>query len=167
MTLIGALTVGLPSFFLALEPNDERVRSDFLLYVLTHAVPGALSIVLGVLGMIVCSRFVLMSEEQLSTLCALVTGFVGFVVLFGVCVPFDWKRIALFLTMFGAFTLIVLCMGRFFLLTALPPELLPVLLCGCVAVALLTCGFSRLSGWLYKRWRGRMMGELFRDGENG
>ena len=162
MTLIGALTVGLPSFFLALEPNGERVRSDFLLYVLTHAVPGALSIVLGVLGMTALRGACPMTGGQLSTLCALITGFVGFVVLFRVCVPFNWKRILLFTTCFGLFILIVLFMGHFFMLTPLPPELLPALLIGCAAVTLLTCGFSRLSGWLYRKWKGRSFGKIFR-----
>ena len=39
LTLIGALTIGIPGFFLALMPNTERFRPGFLRRVLLFAVP--------------------------------------------------------------------------------------------------------------------------------
>ena len=39
LTLIGALTIGIPSFFLALAPNDERARPGFLPRVLRFTIP--------------------------------------------------------------------------------------------------------------------------------
>lgn len=44
VTLIGSLTIGVPAFFLALAPNKERARPDFVGRVLRFAVPaGALA----------------------------------------------------------------------------------------------------------------------------
>jgi cation-transporting ATPase E len=39
LTIIGALTIGIPGFFLALMPNTERFRPGFLKRVLLFAVP--------------------------------------------------------------------------------------------------------------------------------
>ena len=39
LTLIGALTIGIPSFFLALAPNTERFRPGFVGRVLRFAIP--------------------------------------------------------------------------------------------------------------------------------
>lgn len=96
MTLIGAVTVGIPSFFLALEPNGERVNKDFLYYVFRHSVPGALAIVFSVVCYMVVSLFLPLSQAELSTLAATTTGFIGFFVLFRVCQPFHKLRVLLF-----------------------------------------------------------------------
>ena len=132
MTLIGALTVGIPSFFLALEPNNERVPRDFMGYVLSHTVPGALTIVLAVLGVMFVSEFTAVSHAELSTMSAFATGFVSFLILYGVCQPFDAKRIALFSVMFAAFVLCVICFGGLFLYVPLSPLLLLLLIGVCV-----------------------------------
>lgn len=48
LTLISTVSIGIPSFFLALEPNHERVRGNFLRNVFSKALPGALCVVLSV-----------------------------------------------------------------------------------------------------------------------
>lgn len=42
LTLIGALTIGIPGFFLALMPNTERFRPGFLARVLLFAIPSGI-----------------------------------------------------------------------------------------------------------------------------
>ena len=39
LTLIGAVTIGIPSFFLALAPNTDRFRPGFVRRVLRFAIP--------------------------------------------------------------------------------------------------------------------------------
>ncbi len=52
LTLIGALTIGIPSFFLALAPNDERARPGFLARVLRFTIPaGSLAAIATFLGL--------------------------------------------------------------------------------------------------------------------
>ena len=117
---------------LALEPNNERVPRDFMGYVLSHTVPGALTIVLAVLGVMFVSEFTAVSHAELSTMSAFATGFVSFLILYGVCQPFDAKRIALFSVMFAAFVLCVICFGGLFLYVPLSPLLLLLLIGVCV-----------------------------------
>lgn len=41
LSLLGAATIGTPAFFLALEPNHERVHGRFISNVLRAALPAA------------------------------------------------------------------------------------------------------------------------------
>ena len=49
MSLISALTIGIPSFFLALEPNYAKVSGRFLRNVIRKAMPGGLTNIILVL----------------------------------------------------------------------------------------------------------------------
>ncbi|NLB90463.1 MAG: HAD-IC family P-type ATPase, partial [Clostridiales bacterium] len=55
MTLISTLFVGIPSFFLALEPNQKKVEGSFLKKVFSYAFPGALTIVVLILSIFALS----------------------------------------------------------------------------------------------------------------
>ncbi len=75
LTLISALTVGIPSFFLALEPNREPVHGSFLRKVLIRALPGGIAVTL-------CAAAAALMEsawpsEVCSTLATLAAGWVG------------------------------------------------------------------------------------------
>ena len=120
LTLISSLTVGIPSFFLALEPNKARVQGNFLKNVFKNALPGALTIVIAVALAFIVSGPLMLSEDQVSTLCTLAAGWCGLVVLFLVCQPLDWKRAILLFTMAAAFATAALAFGRVFFLAALP-----------------------------------------------
>ena len=57
LTLIGALTIGIPSFFLALAPNTDRFRPGFVQRVASFALPaGALAAIADVPGLRVGRR---------------------------------------------------------------------------------------------------------------
>jgi len=95
LSLISALTIGFPSFVLALEPNRNRVEGKFMTNVLRDAFPGGLTnlaIILGIQAFAFAFEF---ETAALSTLSALCMACVGLMVLFRVCRPFDWKRKAL------------------------------------------------------------------------
>ena len=88
LTLISALTIGVPSFFLALEPNHEMVHGKFIQNVLRAALPGGLSDLLLILGI---EAFVFAFELPIGTLTTLTTLLllaVGMAVLWDVCKPF-------------------------------------------------------------------------------
>ena len=55
LTLIGALSIGIPSFVLAMEPNFQRVKGKFLPNVMEKAVPGALLILFNVFAFLFSS----------------------------------------------------------------------------------------------------------------
>lgn len=119
LSLVGALTIGVPSFFLALEPNHALVKGRFLHNVLKKACPGGFTNLLLVLGVELFAIAFGFSHKELSTLAALLVGFNGLLILYQVCKPFDWKRRALWWTMTAAMVVAVLFLGPLFFLEPL------------------------------------------------
>jgi cation-transporting ATPase E len=117
LTVIGALTIGIPSFFLALEPNYIRVEGSFLKNVLKSALPGGLTDLICILLTQFVAYRMGLSHANTSTLCAAVVAVTGIAVLFTVSRPFRPFRAVLLVTMaaalVGSFTLL----GSFFDLT--------------------------------------------------
>ncbi|MBR1747369.1 MAG: HAD-IC family P-type ATPase, partial [Clostridia bacterium] len=107
LTLIGMVTIGIPSFVLALEPNSERVTGRFLPKVLSSALPGALMVVAGIVTVLLTKQFFLpeLTPVQVQSMYVFVTVFVGFVYLFKVCMPFNWVHAVLFLGCVAIYTL--------------------------------------------------------------
>lgn len=103
LTFISTLTIGIPSFILALEPNRDRVRGSFLTNVLKKSFPSALTMVLGVLFLCLFQQPLGLSSEQVSTLSVIVAFTVGFMLMFKLCVPFNALRGVLFGAMLAAF----------------------------------------------------------------
>ena len=96
MTLISAFTIGVPSFVLALEPNRDRIKGHFLENVIVKSIPGALTVVLAVLFLNVWGYTAAeLNYNQVSTLCVMMTAWIGLNLIFRVSMPFTPLRIAL------------------------------------------------------------------------
>ena len=96
LSLISTLTIGVPSFFLALEPNYARVKGKFMRNVIRRAMPGGLTnLILVLLAMLFTSLFHL-PESDLNTMSVWIMSAVGFVTLYQVSKPFTKLRIAVF-----------------------------------------------------------------------
>ena len=110
LSVISSLTIGVPSFFLAMEPNYERVKGRFLSGVLRRAFPGGLTNIFVVLAAQAFMAVFGLSLEETSIICAAILSFVGLLVLFQTCKPFDkfrkliWTAMAAALV--GCFTLL-------------------------------------------------------------
>lgn len=82
MSLISTITIGLPSFILALEPNKERIQGNFLRNVMRRALPTGLTVVLNIFVLALLNKNEMISEEQYSSLCVIATGICGIILLF-------------------------------------------------------------------------------------
>ena len=121
LTLISSLTIGAPSFFLALEPNRERVRGDFLRTVLTRAIPGALAVTVCALAAAFLERLG-WSHEVCSTLATLSAAVAGLVTLLVTSLPFTRLRALVFAAMCAAMALSVILIPGVYYLTPLTGE---------------------------------------------
>ncbi len=119
ITLISALTIGIPSFVLALEPNHEMVRGKFMQNVLRRALPGGLTNIVLIVGIELFTMAFTFERATLSTLATIIMGEVGLLVLYYISKPMDWKRWLLLGSMATAFVVIVLGFGSFFEITPL------------------------------------------------
>lgn len=107
-TLINAVTIGIPSFILALEPNKERIKGSFITNIIKKSLPGAITMITNVLLLVAISGFLNFTDDQISTLAVITTGFVGLLILFKVCMPFNSLHSALFSLMVTIFIIALL-----------------------------------------------------------
>lgn len=96
LTLISGLFVGIPSFFLAIEPNDAKVTGSFLGKVFNKALPSGLTVAVMVTIIGVVYRGVGIDvSAQVSTMSFYVTSLVSFITLLWVCMPYNKERLYL------------------------------------------------------------------------
>lgn len=96
MTLVSCMTIGLPSFVLALEPNRDRIKGNFLENVIVRAIPGAICVVTMVLTCNVIGHcFLDWSYQEISTLAVLLTAWMGIMLIIRLSIPFTPIRAAL------------------------------------------------------------------------
>lgn len=121
LTLTSVVTIGIPSFILALEPNSEKVKGHFFPNVISKSVPAAITIVLNVIITMIVSNFFKFSENQSSTICVLLTGLTGFILLYRISKPFNLIRTILLITMVTIFSFSILGFRNIFELTSITP----------------------------------------------
>ena len=92
LSLVSSLTIGAPSFVLALEPNNSLVQGKFLKNVLFRALPGGLTDIVLVIGVMLFYLYFDMPQEEMSTICAILVGIVGLAVLHKTCKPYNSLR---------------------------------------------------------------------------
>ncbi len=114
LTLISALATGIPSFILTLEPNGSIVKGDFLKNVFSKAIPGAVCVILSVIGVSIVGHFVPVSSSQYSTMCTILAGVNALVVLIRVCVPMTILRKILVIVMCSIFLCVMVLFKHFF-----------------------------------------------------
>lgn len=93
--LLETCVIGIPAFFLSLQPNKEPIQGRFLPNLITSALPGAIIFTLNVIAMFVFDSIV-GTSGQFETMGSLVVTMAGFLVLFKLCKPFDIYRSCLF-----------------------------------------------------------------------
>lgn len=119
LTLTNFFTIGVPSFILALEPNNNRIKGNFLTNVLSKSLPASLTIVLNIIILAVLGNLFKLTNNQISTLCVLMTGFTGFLLLFKICYPLNKLRLFLIVSLIIGFIITVVGFKKFFSLTIL------------------------------------------------
>ena len=117
LSVISALAIGAPSFFLAMEPNYERIRGRFLPTVFRKALPGGLTNVFVVL---MAQSFMSVFDlplAQVSLVCAGILAVVGLLVLYQTCKPLDKFRWAIWCAMALGLLICFTLLAGFFELT--------------------------------------------------
>ena len=128
ISFLSAVTIGVPSLFLALEPNHALVKGKFLTNVFRAALPGGLTDLVVVLGLEAFYLVFGFTTDELSTMSTILLVTVGLLVLYQVCKPFDWKRRVLMGAMTGSSLVAILWFGGSFGLSPLTLQSLLVLL---------------------------------------
>lgn len=92
VSLISMFTIGIPAFFLALQPNQNRIRGHFLANVLIKALPAGLTDFLVVGALVVFGQVFGVGTEDISTACTMLLAIVGFMILYNISRPMNARR---------------------------------------------------------------------------
>jgi len=153
LTLTSMVTIGIPSFILALEPNNERINGRIIINVLRKSLPTALTIVTNIIIITILPEVIRLSETEVSTLAVLLTGFTGFMLLYKISVPFNTLRRILFITMIVMFIFGVVILRDLFSLTILTPHLIVLAAILLMIAVMLFNMFSTLCDKLTKKMK--------------
>jgi cation-transporting ATPase E len=110
LTLLSTLTIGVPAFFLALAPNNERARPHFVRQVMRYAIPGGVVAGTATFVTYLIARHHYSGPGQLDaeTSAATLTLFlISMWVLAIVARPYTWWRLALVAAMGVAFLFVL------------------------------------------------------------
>ena len=94
VSLISMFTIGVPAFFLALEPNKSRIEGHFLTNVFLKALPGGLTDVLAVGALAVFGQTFGVASADISTAATILLAIVGFMILYKISQPMNKLRVA-------------------------------------------------------------------------
>ena len=92
LSLVNALTIGIPSFILAMEPNESLVKGKFLRNVLFRALPAAMTDLAMVVGILLFYIAFHLDDTAMITICTGVMGIVGLMMVHRTCQPYNTIR---------------------------------------------------------------------------
>lgn len=92
ISMISMFTIGVPAFFLALQPNKNIIQGHFLSNVLIKALPAGITDFLVVGALVVFGQVFEVGETDISTACTMLLAIVGFVILYNISKPMNALR---------------------------------------------------------------------------
>lgn len=92
MSLISMFAIGIPGFFLALQPNSDAIQGRFLPNVLRKALPAGLTDFVVVGALVIFGHVFGVDEGDISTACTMLLAIVGFMILYHISKPMNPLR---------------------------------------------------------------------------
>lgn len=92
ISLISMFTIGIPAFFLALEPNRNRIEGKFLTNVFLKALPAGITDILAVASLVMCGHVFRLPSADISTAATMLLAIVGFMILNKISKPLNRIR---------------------------------------------------------------------------
>ena len=114
LTFITSITISIPSFALALEPNNQLVKGNFLLKIFSRSLPVSLTVLFMIVLVSIFSGLLNLSYEMQSSVSVILTAIIGLYYLFKICHPINIFRGFLFFFMLTVFIVLVLTIPDFF-----------------------------------------------------
>ena len=122
VSLISMFTIGVPAFFLALEPNKSMIKGHFLTNVFLKALPAALTDVLAVGALVVFGETFGVNATDISTAATMLLAIVGFMILYRISRPMNKIRVAVLLLCICALLFCSTVLNKLFAITGMSAE---------------------------------------------
>ncbi len=130
--LVNGVTIGIPSFILAMEPNHSRVKGSFLRNILYRALPAALTDLFLTEGVMLFYLAAGLEDGAVSTICAGIMGVVGLMMVYRTAKPMNRLHIAMMAGLSAGFVVCFLFLK--FVFNLVPLDFLSSLVLGVFAL---------------------------------
>ena len=147
ISLISMFTIGIPAFFMSLEPNTDRINGHFLSNVLFKALPGGLTDFLVVSCLYTFCMEFSVNETDVSTSCTVILAIVGLMILFKIASPMNRFHWILWFSMMGGLVYCIIFVRKIFAITSISRQSMMLLL---VFAVVTEPTFRYLSSWIKK-----------------
>lgn len=146
LLLLEMFVIGLPSFILTFQPNNELIRGDFIPQVLKKSIPSAFLMFINILIVVILNEnTATLTPSEYTSLCTMLLTFIGFINLVWLCMPFTWLR-GICVLLSASLIIGAICgLGKFFSITDFTVPVVVTL------VTLLLCSALLLTGVYYLR----------------
>lgn len=108
ITMVSLVNIGIPGFFLAMEPNNKRVKGHFLVKVLLKAMPAALTDFFAIAALVIFSNTFGVNSEDVSVASTFLLAIVGFIILANISAPINSYRLRVIIG-----CIVIMCVGAF------------------------------------------------------
>lgn len=144
MSLLSTAVIGIPSFVLALEPNHELVRGNFLANVLARSLPASVAIVCALFAELVVGRALGHSFGEISSVCTVLVACVGVALIWRISQPMIPLRAALLVVIVSIVALGCTVAAPFFEIVSFT---------GSMGVVIVAAGLVAVTffNWMYNR----------------
>ena len=122
ISLISVFTIGIPGFFLALQPNENAIQGRFLSNVLIKALPAGLTDFLVVGALVIFGRVFGVNESDISTACTMLLSIVGFMILYHISKPLNSLRWIIWISCIAGLLVCSIYLGDIFGITHMSME---------------------------------------------
>lgn len=119
LTLVGALTIGLPSFVLALQPNKSIVKGNFTFNIIARALPAAICVFLNIIIAGIICNTTHIPFAQFSTIAVYITALVCLLLDIRLSLPINALRGTMLFVTIAALIIAFTFFGWLFSLTTL------------------------------------------------
>ncbi len=148
LLLLEMFIIGLPSFILTFQPNNELIRGNFIPQVLKKSIPCSLLMFLNIMIIVILNdTSTTLTSSEFTSLCTMLLTCIGFINLVWVCYPFNWLKTI-------CVTLSAICivgcvsgLGRFFAITEFTFPVMTTLLTLCLCTILIVVGAFYFQEW--------------------
>ena len=119
ISLISMFTIGVPAFFLALEPNKNIIKGHFLTNVFLKALPAALTDVLAIGALVIFGQTFGVDSKDISTAATMLLAIVGFMILFKISAPMNKLRVGILMGCIAGLLFCSVYLHRLFAITGM------------------------------------------------
>lgn len=162
ISLISMFTIGIPGFFLAMQPNTNRIEGRFITNVVVAALPAGLTDAVMVGALVIFGHVFEVTPTDISTAATLLLAIVGLMILYRISKPLNLLRTSVlvgcaagmlicffFISDLFAITSISIKCGMLLSIFAIATE--PVMRYGSIFITFI----STLCSKIYHRWKNR------------